>query len=87
MAEKWNMKPMVHAVITHHHYKASPHNHDHAVAVVRLADQWATNNGMGAGKLDRDSLYLEQDLAVVGLEPREWEEAQATLSDAALLEA
>ncbi len=87
VAEKWNMKPMVHAVITHHHLKACPKNYRHAVAVVRLADQWATENGKGAGKLDRNSIYLEEDLAVVGLQPGEWKEAQATIFDSALSEA
>ncbi len=87
VAEKWNMKPLVHAVITHHHFKTCPKNYRHAVAVVRLTDQWATENGKGAGKLDRNSIYLEEDLAVVGLQPGEWEEAQATISDAALSEA
>ncbi len=86
VAEKWNMKPLVHAVITHHHFKACPKNYRHAVAVVRLADQWATENGEGAGKLDRNSIHLEEDLAVVGLQPEEWEEAQATISVSALLE-
>ena len=87
VAEKWKMKPLVHAVITHHHLKACPKNLRHAVAVVRLADQWATENGKGAGKLDVDPSCLEEDLAVVGLQPGEWEEAQAAISDAALTEA
>ncbi len=87
VAERWKMKPLVHAVITHHHFKACPKNYRHAVAVVRLADQWATENGKGAGKLDRNSIYLEEDLAVLGLQPGDWEEAQATISDAALIEA
>ena len=87
VAKKWNMKPMVHAVITHHHFKACPKNYRHAVAVVRLADYCATENGNSAGKLDNHSIYLEDDLAVVGLQPEEWEKAQATMSLGFLLEA
>ena len=39
VAEKWNMKPLVHGVITHHHFKTCPKNYRHAVAVVRLAER------------------------------------------------
>lgn len=86
VAERWNMKPLVHAVIKHHHFKACPKNYRHAVAVVRLADQWATDNGKGAGKLESNPILLAEDLAVVGLQPGEWEKLQATLADAALIE-
>ena len=87
VAEKWNMKPQVHAVITHHHFMACPKNYRHAVAVVRLADQWATENGKGAGALDDASIYLEADLALLGLQPEQWGEAQAAIADVALVEA
>ncbi len=87
IAEKWNMKPTIHAVITTHHFKACPPNFRHAVAVVRLADQWATDNGKGAGMLDSASMYLAEDLEVVGLQPSEWEELQATLSETEPVEA
>lgn len=87
VAEKWNMKPMVHAVITHHHFKACPPKFRHAVAVVRLADQWATAHGVGAGKLDADSMYLAEDLEAVGLSAGDWEELQAELAEGALVEA
>ena len=87
VAEKWNMKPLVHTVITHHHFKACPKNYRHAVAVVRLADQWATDNGKGAGKLDLESIYLEEDLSVVGMQPDDWKKAQEAISDVALTEA
>ena len=81
------MKPLVHAVITHHHFKTCPKNYQHAVAVVRLADQWATSNGMGAGSLESDSNYLEADLAAIGLQASQWEEVQAKISETALVEA
>lgn len=87
IAKKWNMKPRIHAVITHHHFRACPPDHRQAVAIVRLADQWATENGKGAGKLDSNSICLAEDLAAIGLQPEEWANIQAELSDIAPIEA
>lgn len=86
VAEKWNLKPLVSAVITHHHFKACPKNYRAAIAIVRLVDQWATANGKGAGTLDRESMYLDEDLEVLGLTPEKWEELQATLEEAETVE-
>lgn len=87
VAEKWNMKPMICAVITHHHFKACPQNYRHAVAVVRLADQFATENGRGAGTLEFDAGCFAEDLAAIGLDSKGWDDAQAAISQAVLVEA
>ena len=87
VAEKWNMKPLVHAVITHHHFKTCPKNYRYAVAIVRLADQCATESGKGAGTLDSTSDFLADDLAAIGLQPEEWEKVKGTISLVAMLEA
>jgi HD-like signal output (HDOD) protein len=81
VAEKWNLKPMVRAVITHHHLKTCQATFRHAMAVVRLADQCATNIGVGAGRLHADSHFLSEDLDVIGLEPGEWQEVSATIAE------
>jgi HD-like signal output (HDOD) protein len=79
VADKWNLKPMVRSVITKHHYKGCPEAHRHAVAVVRLADQCATDSGNGAGALDPATMFLADDLAVVGLDPGPWQEIGAEI--------
>ena len=58
IADKWNLKPLVRAVITHHHFKACPQAHRHAIAVVRLADYAASTSGNGAGNLEAHSQFL-----------------------------
>lgn len=83
IADKWNLKPMVRAVITHHHFKACPEAHRHAIAVVRLADYAASGNGNGAGTLEAHTQFLAGDLATVGLEPASWEETRAAVCEAA----
>ncbi|MEO6597123.1 MAG: HDOD domain-containing protein [Planctomycetota bacterium] len=83
VAEKWNLKPMIRSVITQHHFKTCPVAHRHAVAVVRLADYCATDSGNGAGKLEADSQFLADDLAAVGLEREQWDEARAAVIEAA----
>ncbi|HEX5053352.1 MAG TPA: HDOD domain-containing protein [Planctomycetota bacterium] len=82
VAAKWNLKPMVTAVITHHHFRACPKDHRHAIAVVRLADLCATANGHGAGTLEPESTFLAEDLAVVGWQPEQWEAARASITEA-----
>ncbi|MFT4513127.1 MAG: HD-like signal output (HDOD) protein [Planctomycetota bacterium] len=82
VAEMWNLKPMVREVITRHHYRSCDEQHRHAIAVVRLADQCATNNGYGAGQTGPDSDFLTPDLAVIGLEPEEWKEVGDTIAEA-----
>lgn len=83
IAERWNLSPMVRAVITQHHCRACPSRYRHAMAVVRLADLWATEHGSGAGRPDPAATFLHDDLAVVGLRPEEWEGVKPVLSEAA----
>jgi HD-like signal output (HDOD) protein len=83
IADKWNLKPLVRAVITHHHFKACPAAHRHAIAVVRLADYAASTSNNGAGVLDPQTQFLADDLAAVGLEPAQWEELRAAVCEAA----
>lgn len=85
IAEKWKMKPVILAVIRDHHFKACPKDYRVAMAIVRLADEWATANGMGAGKLESNRAMLEEDLDILGLRPDEWEAVQATLSEKVLV--
>ncbi|MHC5065002.1 MAG: HDOD domain-containing protein [Planctomycetota bacterium] len=87
IADKWNMKPLVKAVITKHHYKACAPDQRFAMAVVRLADQWATGNGMGAGKLESNPGLLAEDLEAIGLDAAAWEEMQVMLAELVLVEA
>ena len=82
VAEKWNLKPMVRAVITHHHFLACPKEHRHAIAVVRLADHVATQNGNGVGKLEAESTFLAADLEVVGLDAEQWQERAEAIVEA-----
>ncbi len=79
VAEKWNLKPMVRAVITHHHFRACPQAHRHAIAVVRLADHCATENGHGVGRLEDPSQFLTEDLATVGLDAAQWQAVSAQI--------
>lgn len=82
IADKWNLKPMVRAVITHHHFKTGPQAHQHAIAVVRLADYVASEGGNGAGHLEAQTQFLAQDLATVGLDAATWETLRAGIGEA-----
>ncbi len=86
VADKWNMKPLVKAVITKHHYKACPPDLRYAIAVVRLADQWASENGMGAGSLEKNPEVRAEDLATLGLDEAAWEDLQEVLAEAVFAE-
>lgn len=83
IADKWNLKPMTRAVITHHHFKTGPQACQHAISVVRLADYAASDNGNGAGHLEAQTQFLAHDLATVGLDPATWETLRAGINEAA----
>lgn len=73
---KWNLSADVQEVIKAHH-DGSPTNHPKSVAVVRLADTIAHEQGNGylPGRAPTP-IYLDTDLAALGLAGADWDEAR-----------
>lgn len=84
VAEKWNLKPMIRAVIAHHHNEGAPKEHKRAVTIVRLADQVATANGQSAGALRGDMSRFARDLAQLRLGPGQWDAAEKAVKSAVI---
>lgn len=82
MAERWNLTPLVRAVIAYHHHKSCPDDFRRAVAIVRLVDRCATDYGYAAGSLPLDPDAHAEDLAAIGQQPEEWAETRMTLGEA-----
>jgi putative nucleotidyltransferase with HDIG domain len=82
MAERWNLAPVVREVIARHHGETCAEAFHKALAIVRLADQVATDLGAGAGPLGMRKAVFEADLAALGLEPEPWAEAKEAIAKA-----
>jgi putative nucleotidyltransferase with HDIG domain len=82
MAERWNLAPVVREVIARHHSETCADQFHRALAIVRLADQVATDRGAGAGPLGMRKAVFEADLAAIGLEPAPWAEAKEAMAKA-----
>lgn len=81
VAERWNLKPIVREVVTRHHFDTCDPEFRHAIAVVRLADECAITGGHGGGQPDPHRKLRQADLDIVGLSPREWDEARVAIAE------
>lgn len=79
LAEAWKLKPMVRTIISSHHHRTCPETHRHAMAIVRLVDRCATENGYSAGTVMCNPELVAKDLAVIGLTPEAWKESVETI--------
>jgi HD-like signal output (HDOD) protein len=82
VAAKWDLNPMLRAVIAHHHDREAPVEHRPAVAVVRLMDRCATECGLGAGSVGDRSDSIAEDLQLLGLERSQWDELRCEVVEA-----
>jgi HD-like signal output (HDOD) protein len=82
VAAKWDLNPMLRAVIAHHHDRQAPAEHRAAVTVVRLMDRCATECGLGAGSVGDRTDSIAEDLQFLGLQCSQWDELRREIVEA-----
>ncbi len=71
---KWSLEPLVQMVVSHHHDDDCPAEYERHVAMVRLADTLAREQGTGYQQGYKPAVEFKQaDFALLGIKEAEWE--------------